>query len=298
VILLSLANLFEQQDQIEPARDLFLQVLQIVPESLEAIERLRAMAVREQDWQDAIIRQEMKEVRHPDETDSPQDSNWKIGIRFEVARQQAEAGEFRTAQALLKYIFRITDFFVPAWLLQGEILEKEQPGAGGLRSWEEGFRKTQNPVLVKQIAESFLVRNLPDRAIEFIRDVIREHPDDPRLSFCLGDLYGKLEMPGEAVRVFDGIRQRHPDWMLNNIVLADLHRTSGHLEKAADLYRKIAGSPECSSFHPWQCYNCNTTYIEYMGFCRNCLAWNTFNLNQNKAGSLDFGYEKSTALPL
>jgi hypothetical protein len=29
-----------------------------------------------------------------------------------------------------------------------------------------------------------------------------------------------------------------------------------------------------------------------------CTMWNTINLNQNKAGMKDFGYEKSTALPL
>ena len=298
VLLLSLGILFEQQDQIDQARDLYMQVLQSSAQSMEAIHRLRNLAVREQDWKEAMMWQERKEQLFLQETETPQESNWKIGIRYELARSAAQTANYKTSHALLKYIFRLTDYFTPAYLLQGEIHEKQQNSILALRAYEEGFLKTQSPAILKKIGETFLLQNLPQRAIEVFREVVWNHPEDPRVAFCLGDLYLKLEMTQEATKIFEGIRQKHPDWILSNIALAELYGRSGQREKALQLYKGLTDGAEVLSTQPWQCYNCNTTYMEYRGFCTFCFEWNSINLNQNKAGTLDFGHEKSTALPL
>jgi lipopolysaccharide biosynthesis regulator YciM len=107
-----------------------------------------------------------------------------------------------------------------------------------------------------------------------------------------------LEMTGEALKIFESIRQKHPDWLLNNRTLADLYYRSGNKEGALVLYKQMVDQSEAFSVQPWQCYNCNTTYLEYSGFCTVCTEWNSIHLNQNKAGNLDFGYEKPAALPL
>ncbi|MCI0415939.1 tetratricopeptide repeat protein [bacterium] len=298
VLLLSLGIVFEQQDQIEQARDLYMQVLHSSPQSMEAIHRLRNLAVREQDWKEAMTWQEMKEQLFLQETETPQESNWKIGIRYELARSATQSTNYKTSQALLKYIFRLTDYFTPAYLLQAEIHEKQENSILALRTYEEGFLKTQSPAILKKIGETFLLQNLPQRAIELFREVVWTHPEDPRAAFCLGDLYRKLEMTEEATKIFEGIHQKHPDWLLNNITLAELCDRSGKKEQALQLYRGLTDGAEVLSAQPWQCYNCNTTHSEYSGFCIFCFEWNSINLNQNKAGTLDFGHEKSTALPL
>ncbi len=298
VLLLSLGILFEQQDQFEQARDLYGQVLQSSPQSMEAIHRLRNLAVREQDWKEAMTWQERKEQLFLQETETPQESNWKIGIRYELARSAAQTANHKTAQALLKYIFRLTDYFTPAYLLQAEIHERQQNFVLALRAYEDGFLKTQSPAILRKIGESFLLQNLPQRAIELLREVVWNHPEDPRVAFCLGDLYRKLEMTEEATRILEGIRQKHPDWLLSNIALAELYERSGQSQKALQLYKGLGDGTEVLSTQPWQCYNCNTTYRDYTGFCSCCFEWNSINLNQNKAGTLDFGYEKSTALRL
>ena len=105
-------------------------------------------------------------------------------------------------------------------------------------------------------------------------------------------------MTEEAQKTFEEIRKRSPDWLLNNSVLAELYFRTGKKEQALVLYKSIAENIEMASVQPWQCYNCNTTYAIYSGFCLVCSEWNSMNLNQNKAGNLDFGYEKPTALPL
>ena len=298
VILLALGILFEQQDQMEQARDLYTQVLQSSPQSMEAIHRLRNLAVREQDWKEAMTWQEMKEQLFLQETETPQESNWKIGIRYELARSAAQTANYKTAQALLKYIFRLTDYFTPAYLLHGEIHERQQSSILALRHYEEGFLKTQHPAILKKIGETLLLQNHPQRAIELFREVVWNHPEDPRVAFCLGDLYRKLEMTQEATKILEGIHQKYPDWLLNNIALAELYDRTGQKEKALQLYKGLADGEEVLPTQPWQCYNCNTTYMEYKAFCIFCFEWNSVNLNQNKAGTLDFGHEKSTALPL
>ena len=297
LLLLSLGSVFEQQDQSEQAKDLYLQALRICPEATEAVRRLRNVSVREQDWNEAMQWQEQVEERHSGTSESPQEENWKLGIRLELARLAAGADNFKTAQALLKYIFRMTDFFAPAYLLQGQLQEKQNVFAG-LKVYEQGFDRTQNPAILKRIGETFLLHNQPQRAIDFFRDVVRKHPTDPRLTFSLGDLYRKLEMSLEALKVFESVRERHPDWLLNNVALAEIYVRHGEKEQALRLYKSVVDSSETASVLPWECYTCNTTYIDYREFCFVCLEWNSVNINQNKAGMTDFGYEKSTALPL
>jgi hypothetical protein len=105
-------------------------------------------------------------------------------------------------------------------------------------------------------------------------------------------------MTSEAMKVFESVRQRHPDWLLNNFALAEIYARKRETEKALHLYKGIVDHSETLSVQPWQCYDCHTTYSEYRDLCVVCFVWNSVNLNQNKAGIMDFGYEKSTALPL
>jgi tetratricopeptide (TPR) repeat protein len=298
MVLLAHGNLYEQQDQLDEAHDIYERVVHSVPESSEAVHRLRNLAVREQNWEEALNCQDLLERQFSNEPESSQESNWKVGIRYQLAKAAAQSGNYKTAQALLKYIFRLTDYFTPAYLLQAEIQERQQNPATALKTYEQGFLKTQNPILLKRISESFLMDNLPEIAIQFLRQTVQAHSGDHRIAFCLGDLYRKLEMTGEALKIFESIRQKHPDWLLNNRTLADLYYRSGNKEGALVLYKQMADQSEAFSVQPWQCYNCNTTYLEYSGFCTVCTEWNSIHLNQNKAGNLDFGYEKPAALPL
>ena len=298
LLQLCLGNVHEQQDDLDQARDLYLQAFKNAPRSDEIVQRLRNLAVREQDWKDAMTWQEYREQMHNERMESPQELNWKLGIRFELAREAAVSGNVKTAHALLKYIFRWTAYFTPAYLLQAEIHARQQSPLAGLKTYEQAFHKTQNPVILKKIGESFLMENEPQRAIDFLREIVRNHASDPRAAFCLGDLFRKLEMTAEARRTFESVRQKHPDWLLNNIALAEIYDREGEKEKALELFKGVIYNSEALSVQPWQCYGCNTTYAEYADLCIVCFQWNSVNLNQNKAGTMDFGYEKSTALPL
>ena len=298
LLQLSLGNVYEQQDNLEQARDLYQQAFKNAPRSEEIVLRLRNLAVREQDWKDAMTWQERREQMQDEGKGTPQELNWKLGIRCELAREAAASGNVKTAHALLKYIFRWTAYFTPAYLLQAELQGRQQSPLAGLKTYEQGFDKTQNPVILKKISESFLMENEPQRAIDFLREIVRNHASDPRAAFCLGDLFRKLEMTAEARKIFEAVRQKHPDWLLNNVALAEIYDREGEKEKALELYKGVIDHSETLSVQPWQCYNCNTTYQEYRDLCAVCFQWNSVNLNQNKAGTMDFGYEKSTALPL
>jgi lipopolysaccharide biosynthesis regulator YciM len=298
LLQLCLGNVYEQQDELDGAKDLYLQAFKNAPRSDEIVERLRNLAVRERDWKDAMTWQEYREQFQDEEKENPQELNWKLGIRLELAREAAASGNVKTAHALLKYIFRWTAYFTPAYLLQGEIQARQQSPLAAVKIYEQGFHKTQNPIILKKIGESFLLENQPQRAIDFLREIVRNHASDPRVNFCLGDLFRKLEMTAEARKAFESVRQKHPDWLLNNVALAEIYDREGEKEKATELYKGIIDNSEALSTQPWQCYNCNTTYPEYVDLCIVCFQWNSVNLNQNKAGTMDFGHEKSTALPL
>src|SRR5262249_36286852 len=184
----------------------------------------------------------------------------------------------------LKHILRMSDSFTPVYLVTGDVHEKMENFAAAMKIWEKGFRATSSPALLQRMGGYFLSRDLPEQAIECYRRAIFVHPDDPILEFCLGALYRKLEMNQEAIKIFEVLDKRNPGWMLNRVMLASLQARSGQFEKAARTYHEIFDSGEIASILFWQCYNCNTTYVEYESFCVECLSWNTVNLNHTMAG--------------
>ena len=295
--LLGLASLYDRLQMIDRARDLYQEVIRVQPQSQEAAFWLRLHAVREQDWALALSWQEYLEQRFPRALSAPEEMQLKIGIRFELAHVQFLEEAYKTAQALLKFILRMTDSFTPAYLLLGEIHMRLQNPSSALKTWENGFQATMSPVLLKRIGEYFLSQNLPETAIEYFRNTMRNQPENCLLQFCFADLYLKMEMLEEARKVLENIEQKDPGWLLNRLTLGELYKRSGQFEKAALTFHKALSTGEAVSILQWKCYSCNTTYHNYHGFCLECLSWNCIDLNQNKAVNMDYRYGTTTASP-
>ncbi len=297
-VLFALANLYESQGMTARAQDFYRHVLQFAPDSLETVLRLRMLAVSDQKWQDAFHWQEYLERHLPSRLSDPEERMSGVGIRFEFAESEFRNGAYRTAQALLKYILRMDHSFVPGHLLAGEILTRLENPSAALRAWERGFEQTKAPVLLQRIGEHFLRQGRPEKAIDFLRGAAARNPEDPLLEFCLADLYIRMEMLPESIRMLEHILSASSDWHLGRIRLASLYRRTGQPERAADLLQGTINTGELISGFPWQCYNCSTTYPEYRSCCLECLSWNAISLYQNQAVHMDSMNEKSTAYPV
>ena len=298
VVLFALASLYESQGMIARAEDFYREVLRVAPLSLEAVLRLRILAVSDQRWQDALHWQEYLEHHLPRRLSDPEEEMVSVGIRFEFAESESRNGAYRTAQALLKFVLRMQNAFVPAYVLSGEILDKMQNPSAALRAWERGFERTKAPVLLQRIGEHLLRQGKPEKVIDFLQSAAAANPHDFLLEFCLADLFMRMEMVPESIHVFEHILQTAPDWHPVVIRLALLYRRTGQPERAADLLQRIIGTGESISGFLWECYICNTMYPEYRSMCLECLSWNGINLHQHQAVHKESMNEKSTAYPV
>ncbi len=272
--------------------------MRISPGSIQPVLLLRDHAVQEGEWRQALSWQEHLEEHFQKEVKGEEEQSAKVGIRYQLAESQYESGAYKTAIALLKYVKKLQPEFTPAHLLAGNALEKLGSYPAAFKSWEKGFTVTGHPVLLERLGEYFLSRNLPELAIRYMRNEISLHPEDSFVHFCLADLFIKLEMPDEAMRICKRLEEVNPEWQYNRFVLAGLYKRAGNFEAASRLFEKVLVAADPASGYRWKCYDCNTTYHEYRGFCFECLSWNSVNYNQQKAVNAGVTYEQPTALHL
>ena len=269
--MFALANLYDHQDFPDRAEDLYKQILQSQPLALEAALRLRLQAIQQEDWQKALSMQEYMETEFPEVDADPDEKKWVTGIRFSLAQSEYEQNDLKTSLALLKSLIRQSPGFVPAYLLSGEVLSKLDDGPAALKIWDRGFRVTSSPALLQRIAEYYLAQNLPEQAIEYCFKAIRTQPEKKELEYCLGDLYLKMEMTNEALKVFERIRNADPDLPLIRYVLAGIYRRLGQTETAAGMYSVLIEEGKASHVLPWICTVCGNSTKTTLASVKNAL---------------------------
>lgn len=290
----ALGSLFEFQDRPEDAMEMYASALRIDPALPDPLFRLRQISVEQQDWEKALFWQERIESNLPGNRES-EAGGWNLGIRLELAWEQYGSGSWKAAQALVKYVLRMSQSFPSAFLLAGEIQERLGHSVAAIKTWERGLETTHHPVLMRRISDSHLMRNEPLKAISSYQQPERAGVDSYFAEYCLGELYLRLEMIEEARKTFENISRKEPGWVLNEMSLGETLHKMGESARAAEIFQEMVRSMDSTSVQLWQCYHCGTTYPEYHGYCVECLEWNTINVNRNKAGRVEMTDAKSSA---
>lgn len=284
-VMLDQAEFYAGHGMRDRALELYREIVRVEPQGAVAAFSLREHYLREKDWEEALVWQEHLEDHFPDLLSGAEEANRRIGIRYSLALAEFERGSLDTAQALLKHISRLTDSFVPAYLLAGEILERENSDSAAMKMWERGFRGTGSPAVLQRIGEFLLSQGLPEKAIEFVRDAAILPAAGPEYEYCLADLYMKMEMTAEAMKILQRIEQRYPEWMVVRKLLADLYRKNGQVEKAyALLSTMLEQAEDSAAWRLWACDKCNTTHKTYQACCEGCGNWNSVRINWKQAG--------------
>lgn len=291
IVSLALAHLYEETNRQDRAEELFRETLERAPGALEPLLRLRTFMIREQDWRQALEFQEFLEDRYSEALFSPAEQRTGVGIRFELARSEAEVRSWKTALALLKHVIRVDEKFTPAHLLLGDVQGKLENDTAAFRAWEKGYALTGHPVLLQHICEAFLMRGLPDRAIEFLRTRIEHAPEDAIPEFCLADLYMKLEMVQDAIRIYERVDQKAPNWLLNKVRMAEACRKAGQDLRAARIMGSLLDALDPTLL--WKCSECDAGHSDYTALCLACFGWNTLVLNDHQAGKVEVPYGDS-----
>ena len=245
--LLSLAGICLAEERLDEADDLYRRIHRILPGAIEPLLRLRGIAIQSEKWNEALGWQEILEREF--RTDGEEAAERLIegaGIRCELARAELENGSAKNASALIKHVYRMTEDYPAAYLINGEIQKQISGPSSAYRIWDRGFQKTFNPALLVRIGDFFLDSGLPERAIEYFQSAVRMKPD-PALQFCLADLHSRLEMNNEAIKLFENLIQNYPSWPLASKSLASLYRKTGKTAEAAALYARLMDQVDTST---------------------------------------------------
>jgi lipopolysaccharide biosynthesis regulator YciM len=278
--LYSLANDYEESRQLAQARLALNKIIAIEPrKSIAALRRLRKIDMKDGNWKGALEQQERIEAlieKTPYKVEA--ERRYGLGIRYQLALQQAEEGNLREAIAGFHKVLKMAPDFVPALLALGDVQREGGDPDAAVETWREGFRKTQSPVFLTMLEEFFLEMEDPQVAIDTFRRLIHDSEHDALPRFFLGKLYLRLEMIDEAHRELDRLRRkvsRSPalHYYLGKVLARrrDLGGAVREFEAALDQVDLLRLQYVCSV--------CAAKHRQWLDRCDTCGEWNTVKID-------------------
>ncbi len=113
--------------------------------------------------------------------------------------------------------------------------------------------KLQNELVQKEGKNSYntmmryrilLLMNKPEKAIDVIRDYLKQNPDDYQMQTFLGDIYFSIGQDATALTIYQEEQKRHPDNPYVYLALAKLYEKNNQFEKAAYAWVGAIGCEE------------------------------------------------------
>lgn len=90
---------------------------------------------------------------------------------------------------------------------------------------------------------------MPDRLATLL-DYLRDDPDDPFVRYALAQEYLKRGDTAEALRYFEALAAKHPDYVGTYYHLGKLYETLGRADDAVRTYRAgIEAATQASDLH-------------------------------------------------
>jgi lipopolysaccharide biosynthesis regulator YciM len=269
-------------------------ILKLDSDNQSALRGLRDLKLTAKDWSGAIELQ--KKLIYAIKGKAPQkeceeEDNRLMGFLYESAVLSADKGSDDSALATIKEIQRLDSSFVPASILQGELLLRQGNSNGALKLWEKGFDDSGDPVFLLKLEDLYLGRSEPDRALEVFRKAQSSRPRDIDLNIFLGRLYLRLEMVDEAIGEFERIQNDLEGSYYLELLLAEAYMRRNQSDKSARLLKKalkLNDVPQPS----FSCVRCERSSEDWHSRCPRCSEWNTMKISRTVAARRDNPPEK------
>lgn len=242
-----------------------------------ALRQLRDLEMRAGSWE-AAERAQAKLDALLGKPDRSKPDEWArtLGIRTELARARAHAGQPRGSINLLKKIVKDDPTFLPARLLLAEI--KADTGAvdEARTLLVEGFDLTGEPSVLDALVDMLLRRERPEDAISTLRGQVaaRKHSEAARLA--LGRLYSRVEMLDEAADQLNRLYEETGGAPLAAYHLGIVEERRGNGNRAAELYHEVL-VPEKPVLRSIVCSRCDGGSPQWKPRCPHCGAFGTLS---------------------
>lgn len=283
--LYALAEDHEAAGDMDHARAVVGRILALDKSSQAAWRRLRAIHVKERNWEEAIEAQSKLE-RLAGGRPADTDRQTGLGIRYELAGARREQGKPRDAIAGFRKLLKECESFIPAHVGLGQALCASGRDGEAIEAWHNGFESTGSPIFLTLLENHHLKREQPLAAIEALKRCVARARRDTLPRFHLGKLYFRLEMLDDALSVLASLEGRASYAPSLHYLLGRIHDRRKNWRQAADAYRKVIKEMDLVQLD-YACRACGAASTDWASRCESCGRWNTIEVNFREEISLD-----------
>jgi len=284
--LYALAEDHEAMGDLDRARAVLATILGINKTSVTAWRKLRDLHVKQRHWDKALEANERVRRLAPRGARDQDAARFGIGIRYEAATEQIEAGRAKDGLAGLRKLLKLDPRFVPAHVAVGDALSRLGQEADAVAAWHHGFETTGASVFLTRLEEHYLTREQPLAAIEALKRCVAAARRDTLPRLFLGKLYFRLEMLDDALAVLSSIESRTSHAPTLHHLLARIHDRRKNYREAAAEYRRIVKELDLGQ-HDYRCRACDERLGEWAARCAACGAWNAVEADLREEMSLE-----------
>lgn len=277
-ILIAIARCSADSGDTYKAAKAYEEVLRLDPKNPYALRKLRDYKVRECSWNDAAILQKtLLECDH-DENSRRKERRFLSGLLYEAAHKYCEDGRLSDSVIKVKEIMKNDENFLPAHVLLGEILWKQDNVQNAVKVWEKArFRFPNSEPLFLRLEELYIKESSPEKILEKYKKEIIARPTDINLRLLLSRLYLKLEMVDNAIEELERVHQED-DSFYAQVLLGEAYLRRKQTGKAAHLLQKALGLDK-EFLPPFVCTHCSHVAKPWSPRCPSCGEWNTLVMN-------------------
>jgi lipopolysaccharide biosynthesis regulator YciM len=279
-ILLKKANLYDQMGNPVMAAAVLEKVLAMDPNNVVALSALRDVHLQQENWEKTLTIQKSIADTTQNTATGSQERRFYMGLKYEYAQSLTHEGNresLEKALRLCKEIIRTDKEFQPAYVLLGDVYQKQRRWVEAGRVLGRGFHLYRSAVFLLRLEDLYLRRDDQKTLLKIYRRTMENNPDNAVIPLLYSRLCLKLNMLDEAMDELVEMSKKRDDGATLHGLMAEVLAQKGQLEAAVREYKKtseLAGFLRLSFI----CHSCQRESPEWVARCPSCRHWNTYSL--------------------
>jgi len=279
-ILFKKARLYDQMGNRSLVTGAFKKILAMDPDNRRALVALRDIHLREENWEKARSLQKNLMRGKRNGSDIAQEKDRYLGITYEYARSLSARdndGALEKSIRLCREIIKQDKGFLPAYLLIGEIYQKQKRWVEAGRILGRGFRVSKHVIFLLRLEDMYLKRNDRRTLLKIYRRIIESNSGNTVFPFFYARLCLRLNMLDEATDELVEIKDRRKHMASLHSLMAEVFARKGRPEEAVRAYKTAT---ELAGYEKplFVCRFCRRESTSWVARCPSCSQWNGYHL--------------------
>lgn len=269
-------QIYYKLNTLEKAKEILRNIITLDPKnSYKAYISLRNLFIDANNWIDAIKTYEDILYHFPNKIDA-KEKNIYYGLCYKLALQFIEENRYRDAIYYAKELQNSDEQFSLSYYLLGKIyfITKEQNNFNKIIT--KGILKTKKYCLMKLMEDYYLSEFNPREVIEIYKNLIYETKGNEILKLALGLYYQRIEMIDEAIKIYQELHIKYPNWHELALLKAQLFLRLSEGQKALQNFEEFFSNSNLPAL--FICSKCGNKSFSYEEKCGICNWWDSINL--------------------